>query len=698
MRRTEAGSPPVSSGGHDPYPDYRPDIDGLRALAIVAVVAFHVLPQQIPGGFLGVDVFFVISGFLISTIIFEGLAAQRFSFAVFYARRVRRVFPALIVVVAFCCAVGWNALLPSEFILLGKHVRASMGFYENIVLRREAGYFDLGTSLKPLMHVWSLSVEEQFYLVFPLLMWGARRLRLNLLAVLAAIFGVSFAIYARWVSSDPVSAFFSPYARFWELMTGAMLAYLTLRHCETLDVVRSFGLSRRRTDRGRRSTANVQVTAALISLAALAILAWVIFGIDRYVPAPRFSGEVLAVSGAALLIFSGQESWLNRILLANRAAVFVGLISYPLYLWHWPLLSFLTIVDGKDPEPWQRLTAVLVSIVLAILTYRFVELPIRRSTPRRAKIAAGLAAAAASLLLLGIFARHVAPRYDAAISKIIAAWDFTGYPDPPNAVIDKDYSSADGRYRSVAFAGDAHNRVAVLGDSHAEQYKAAVEALRQRSGADASVVPQVLFVDDPMGNLTPEPRVLATMIADRAISTAILSEFWATRYNSPKINYVIRCCGDALMGTVGGSAPLPLSPAEVETKNENFKNLIVALKAAGKQVYVILDNPFGEELAPRSLLERSFFHRIEMAKVPVLTKSEFIERDEPTRSQIENIALAAGAKIIDPLDDLCDQTACLPLTADGYPIYKDYDHLSIYALAHRIHYLDFILQQQSATE
>src|SRR5271156_3598596 len=175
MRRTEADSPPVSRGGHDPHPDYRPDIDGLRALAILAVVAFHVFRRQIPGGFLGVDVFFVISGFLISTIIFKGLATQRFSFAEFYARRVRRIFPALILVVAFCCAVGWNALLPNEFVLLGKHIRASMGFYENIVLRREAGYFDLATTLKPLMHVWSLAVEEQFYLIFPVLLWGAWR-------------------------------------------------------------------------------------------------------------------------------------------------------------------------------------------------------------------------------------------------------------------------------------------------------------------------------------------------------------------------------------------------------------------------------------------------------------------------------------------------------------------------------------------
>src|ERR1700722_1791027 len=217
---------PAAPGANSRRPDYRPDIDGLRALAILSVVAYHVFPRQVPGGFLGVDVFFVISGFLISTIIFKGLASNSFSFLEFYAHRIRRIFPALILVVVFCFLIGWHALLPSEFILLGKHIVASLGFYENFPLRGEAGYFDLATARKPLMHVWSLAIEEQFYLIFPLLVWGAWRLRLNILTLVLLIFAISFAAYLRDIFHNPIAAFYLPKSRFWELMAGAILAQL----------------------------------------------------------------------------------------------------------------------------------------------------------------------------------------------------------------------------------------------------------------------------------------------------------------------------------------------------------------------------------------------------------------------------------------------------------------------------------------
>ncbi len=154
---------------HNFHPRYRPEIDGLRALAILPVVAYHAFPRYAPGGFVGVDVFFVISGYLISLILFRSLEAGDFSFREFYAHRARRLFPALLTVLVACYAFGWLALLPDEFKQLGKHIAAGMGFVQNIVLKREAGYFDVASELKPLLHLWSLAVEEQFYLLFPLL-------------------------------------------------------------------------------------------------------------------------------------------------------------------------------------------------------------------------------------------------------------------------------------------------------------------------------------------------------------------------------------------------------------------------------------------------------------------------------------------------------------------------------------------------
>jgi peptidoglycan/LPS O-acetylase OafA/YrhL len=271
LDRVQSIRAPQPARDHNLRPNYRPDIDGLRAVAILSVVAFHLSPDLLRGGFLGVDVFFVISGFLISTIIFKSLANDGFSFLEFYAHRIRRIFPGLVLVIAFCLFVGWHALLPTEFVLLGKHVIASTLFTENFRLWREAGYFDISTSLKPLMHLWSLAIEEQFYLAFPLILWVGWRLRLNLFAIVAAIFAASFAFYLNDVDHQPIAAFFSPKSRFWELMAGAILAYVSLHYADRLQAVRNIG----RRDRGAAGL-GVALGETAASFTGLALLAVVI--------------------------------------------------------------------------------------------------------------------------------------------------------------------------------------------------------------------------------------------------------------------------------------------------------------------------------------------------------------------------------------------------------------------------------------
>ena len=184
---------------------YRADIDGLRSVAIISVVLYHVFPQQIPGGFLGVDVFFVISGYLISSIIFRSLHKGSFSFTEFYARRIRRIFPALTIVLIVSLFIGRNVMLPNEFLLLARHVTAGEAFVENFMLWSESSYFDISTTLKPLMHLWSLAIEEQFYLFFPIIVWISWRLRFNLLLVVFLIGAASLTLF---IMSDPVAAFF----------------------------------------------------------------------------------------------------------------------------------------------------------------------------------------------------------------------------------------------------------------------------------------------------------------------------------------------------------------------------------------------------------------------------------------------------------------------------------------------------------
>jgi peptidoglycan/LPS O-acetylase OafA/YrhL len=355
---------------------YRPDIDGLRAVAILSVLGFHGSPGRLPGGLIGVDVFFVISGFLISTIILENLKRGSFSFVSFYVRRVRRVLPALLVVLGACFAVGWVVLLSDAYEQLGKQIAGAAGFISNFILWGESGYFDASAATKPLLHLWSLGIEEQFYLAWPPILWLAWRCRLNLLVVILAIIAVSFALNVGIVQRDTVAAFYAPYTRSWELLAGALLAYLTI---EKPMLFAGFKYLR---------NAQSALGTALIVAGMLTITH------DRAFPG---WWALLPTVGTVLIISAGADPWINRVVLSHRALVWIGLISYPIYLWHWPLLSFARIVENDMPSRGLRTAAIAYSIAFAWLTYRLIETPLRFGAHGRAKAAALLS----SMIIVG---------------------------------------------------------------------------------------------------------------------------------------------------------------------------------------------------------------------------------------------------------------------------------------------------------
>lgn len=252
-------------------------------------------PGWIRSGFTGVDVFFVISGFLISTIIFGNLERNSFSFVEFYVRRIKRIFPALLVVLIACYALGWFALLADEYKQLGKHIAGGAGFVSNFVLWGESGYFTNAES-RPLLHLWSLGIEEQFYIVWPLLMVLAWKQRMNLLTMTICIVLISFALNIGLSNTDTVAAFYSPATRFWELLAGSGLAYLALNKQSWLT---SF--------RDRYSTLGSFTGAGLIAVG--------FFAIDRTSSFPGW-WAVLPTAGTVLLISAGAQAWLNRAVLA----------------------------------------------------------------------------------------------------------------------------------------------------------------------------------------------------------------------------------------------------------------------------------------------------------------------------------------------------------------------------------------------
>ena len=349
----------LRKGIHSPmheviHPKYRPDIDGLRAIAVLSVVGFHAFPQRIVGGFIGVDIFFVISGFLISSIIIRNLQNESFSYVEFYSRRVRRIFPALIVVLLASLGIGWFGLLASEYQQIGKHTLGGLGFVSNLLLWGESGYFNSSAEAKPLLHLWSLAIEEQFYIIWPVLLGLVWSFKKNFFTIISAVALLSFGVNLLSFPEHSEAAFYSPIARFWELIIGGLLAYLTLnkpgiiaKHCN----MQSF----------------LGLTLLIVSLVFIN-------------KARAFPGwwALLPTLGAALLISAGSSAWFNQIVLSNRVAVWFGKISYPLYLWHWPLLSLALILNNYEPTSSAvRIALVFLAIVLAWLTYKLIETPVR---------------------------------------------------------------------------------------------------------------------------------------------------------------------------------------------------------------------------------------------------------------------------------------------------------------------------------
>ena len=363
------------------HPKYRPDIDGLRAIAVLSVVIFHAFPKAIKGGFVGVDIFFVISGFLISTIILNGLEQGTFRFSNFYSRRVKRIFPALLLVFIACLGFGWFALLAEEYKQLGKHVAGGAGFVSNFLFWREAGYFDNAADTKPLLHLWSLGIEEQFYMFWPLLLWAAWRMRFNLLALIVVLLVLSFAFNITKIQTDAVTTFYLLPTRVWELLLGAALAQITLKPPSLPNFSKKISFAFKSLPFISSKSDNNQPEARffLRNLASAVGLVLILTSIALTTKASSFPGwwAVLPTLGAVLIIGAGAQAWVNRKVLANRGLVWIGLISFPLYLWHWPLLSFAKIMQTETPSRSIRFAAVAIAFVLAWLTYHLVEKPIR---------------------------------------------------------------------------------------------------------------------------------------------------------------------------------------------------------------------------------------------------------------------------------------------------------------------------------
>jgi peptidoglycan/LPS O-acetylase OafA/YrhL len=633
------------------HPKYRPDIDGLRAIAVGAVLAYHAFPSLLPGGFIGVDIFFVISGFLITTILLQSLAAGDFSYRDFYARRIRRIFPALVLVLLATLAFGWWVLLPGEFSQLGKQTTGGAAFFANLVFLGEAGYFDATAETKPLLHLWSLGIEEQFYIFWPLLLGLAWRKRWPILRVTLAVAVISFLVNVFTVQPHRAAAFYSPLSRAWELMAGGLLAAMRLQ-----------AASGPADAPARPWTKHVQ------SIVGVGLI---VLGLFMTRSTKAFPGwwALLPVLGAVSCIAAGPNGVLNRYLLSNRAMVWIGLISYPLYLWHWPLLSYARIVAGGEPSLQVRIAMVVAAIVLAWATYRFLERFVKLHLSQG--LLRGLAGGGAALALAGVlvFLGTPPPRNDSQALQAVA--DATR---EDNYYGGFEESALGGQF--VYRAGNGPHNVLLIGDSHVEQYAPRALELVRTQPAKARTV---YFATK--GSCPPVPGLFSS--ADTACDerrTAVLALALQPEIDS----VVLGACWSCYFTGVGSAVNYFVDEKKAVHPFQNGDGLDLALQSLGRElkrlssanktVYLVLGNPVGLDFDPLRQIQGSRLGGMTVAdgqrKVPVP------QDQAQLNARLKLLAEANGARVIAPFDSLCADGQCLrTMPDDGSPAYKDIGHL-----------------------
>jgi len=457
---------------------YRADIDGLRAVAVLSVLAFHIGLSRFRGGFVGVDVFFVISGYLISSIIFADINASRFTIAGFYERRIRRIFPALIAMLGVASVVAVIYLLPSELVDYAKSLLAATGSASNLYFWWHSGYFTSPTS-KPLLHTWSLAVEEQFYISFPLFLLLIRRFfPQRLRAAVVLLFSVSFVTSCVIVSRNPDTAFYMPYTRAWELLLGTLL---------------SLGIFPRLRSAWMRN---------LATLGGIGMIMWAVLLYSQDTVFPGYSALVPCV-GSALIIWAGEAGTsLVGSVLSWRPAVFIGLISYSLYLWHWPVIVLhkmgmlaglgASMLGGHSAllssHRFDMLIEVALSFLLAILSWRFVERPFRSGPLRLSGRPLFALTGGVMIILLGcaawtVLAQGFKGRFPDKALEIASALDVKDENSIRSGVcfITTEYHFENYNYDTCLHEDQNKKNYLLLGDSHSAMLWSALSSALQHS-------------------------------------------------------------------------------------------------------------------------------------------------------------------------------------------------------------------------
>jgi peptidoglycan/LPS O-acetylase OafA/YrhL len=650
---------------------YRPDIDGLRALAVLPVLFYHTELPGFSGGYVGVDIFYVISGYLITSIIAKDILAGRFSFVSFYERRIRRIFPALFGVVLFCILAGAVFLEPNEFASFGKSLLAMTFFVSNIYFKRTGGvdgYFGNEAHSQVLLHTWSLSVEEQFYLFFPtvlilLSLVAKKRVRECLWGGVA----VSFAINVWAMHHSPRAAFYLLIPRAWELLLGALLA------------VRAIPLLKS------------QWAREIVNLTGLGLIAWAVVMFTHTTEFPGYAALSPCV-GAAMIIYAGEngESMVRKVL-SFRPLVFIGVISYSLYLYHWPIIVFTKYLSVGALSTATTVFVIVFSLLMPFISYEFIEAPFRGSDSvfnRRQIFTFGAVTSIASAALgMTIYANHGIPgRFSAPTRELIAA----------NAERKNDYEEVCSNWKkmfasmadvTLCTVGDqSGKKILFWGDSHIQQLYPLVEKVyEERALPDMGAIFAIAAGCSPaehMNRVTPgfDCDTFTRLAMQRAEQDDVDTVFMG--FAAP---YVLELCRSE-----DGKCLERISEDEAHQRLlQEVEGHIRKLKSAGKRVIVSLPFPLFDKSIPDLEKHNAILHRLGW-------DTTAREVDLPSmRDRLVTIANNSGVEVFDPRKSLCSAEGCV-IEFHGVSIYKDHSHIAASQIEILKSNMETVLQSRAA--
>ena len=622
---------------------YRGEIDGLRAIAVLPVMLFHAGFETFSGGFVGVDVFFVISGYLITSIILAEKSTGTFSMSSFYERRARRILPALFLMALACIPAAWIFLPPREMADFSQSLIAIPPFLSNVLFWREAGYFDTSSELKPLIHTWSLAVEEQFYILYPLVLLAAWRMFERRMASAVAVFTLAGLLVAEWGGRNaPLAAFFLLPFRAWEIGAGALVAF----HLKPGRMPRTDGWP-----------------YAIGAILGLALIGFAVLSFDRSTPLPGLHGLV-PVIGALLTIVCARPDNLAGRMLASPVPVTIGLISYSAYLFHQPLMAFARYAFQPPVLSMVLSACIVLSLALAYLSWRYIERPFRdRSVVNRTKLVIVSVTAALALMLIGaaghltdgfLFQRLSADRSGAWRAMEVSplrSQCHTGGPDFLTPAQACEY-----------FDGDLNT--AVLGDSHAVELAYSLASALRPTGSKvlhlsfSSCAPTIGRAVRPEEQHCAKwtGEALARIAREDSIRTVVVS----FRINAHLTGI------DVAYPEVRPSLRDEQRDAVWEAYVETLRFLV----EHGKHTVLVLQTP---EL-PRSITALLFDSRHGSGDIPGVDREWWMKRTGFLRSRIAQIP--PEVRVVDPTGLFCDQRHCFA-TRNGAALYFDDHHPSV---------------------